>query len=70
MQTIESKGIVRRTIEEKEGLLVSFINHDGYFLLPPSEEADDLKKKILQSQEDKKEISFVFDKKLTILKVL
>jgi hypothetical protein len=70
MQTRESKGIVRRTIEEKGGFSVSFANHACYFLVPPSEHMDDLKKKILEAQQNKKEIAFVFDKKLNILKIL
>jgi hypothetical protein len=69
MNTSESKGIVRRVIEQDGGFLVSFPNHDGYFKIPESDQAADLKQKIRGAQDSKEEISFVFDKELNILKI-
>jgi hypothetical protein len=69
MDTLESKGVVRRIIEEKDTLLVSFPNHDGYFRVTDSASAPPLKERIFKAQQAKEEISFTFDKKLNILKI-
>ena len=54
---MESKGTIRRIIEEGETLLVSFPKHDGYFRV------DDptLKERVRKAQRDREEISFRFD---------
>jgi hypothetical protein len=70
MNTAESKSIVRSAAEEEGEFLVSFFNHDGYFTVPPSAQAAELRKKILSAKDSKKEISFVYDRDLKILKVL
>ena len=64
---MESKDVVRRTIEEDGKLLVSFHRHDGYFRVPHS--AKELKQRILQAERDREEISFSFDRDLNILKI-
>ena len=69
MNTVESKGIVRRVIEEDGEFLVSFPNHDGYFKIPPSAQAPELRKKILDAKAGQREITFVFDKDLNILRI-
>ncbi|MBI3441961.1 MAG: hypothetical protein HY052_09235 [Proteobacteria bacterium] len=70
MKTLESKGVVRRIIEEEGEFLVSFPNHDGYFKVPVSDQAPVLKGKVMKSKADNKEIVFTFDQKLNILKIL
>lgn len=65
MKTLESKGIVRRVVEEDGEFLVSFPGHDGYFNVPDAV----LKQKILEAQEQKKEIAFTYDRELTILEI-
>ena len=67
MDTVESKGTIRRIIEEGGTLLVSFPNHDGYFWV--TDQAPGLKERILKAQQNREEISFTFDNKLNILKV-
>jgi hypothetical protein len=67
MDTVESKGTIRRIIEEGGTLLVSFPNHDGYFRV--TDQAPGLKERILKAQQNREEISFTFDNKLNILKV-
>jgi hypothetical protein len=69
MDTLESKGTIRRIIEEGGTLLVSFPNHDGYFRVADSADAPALKERILEAQRNNEEISFIFDKKLNILKI-
>jgi hypothetical protein len=64
---MESKDVVRRTIEEDGKLLVSFRTHDGYFRVPNS--AKQLKQRILRAERDQEEISFTFDRDLNILKI-
>ena len=64
---MHSKGAVRRIIEEEGELLVSFPNHDGYFTLPPGDDA--LKAKAVESQEKGKEVVFTFDRDLRILSI-
>ena len=66
---MESKDVVRRIIEEDGATLVSFQGHDGYFRVPNSAGAADLKERLLQAQREKKEISFTFDRDLNILKI-
>ncbi len=61
---MESRDIVRRTIEEDGKLLVSFHKHDGYFRASGS-----IKERILKAERDKEEISFSFDRELNILKI-
>jgi hypothetical protein len=70
MQPLETTGIVRRTIEEPEGLAVSFYNHDGYFRVPPSDHSAALTQKILEVEQTKQEIAFTFDQALHILKIM
>jgi hypothetical protein len=70
MQPLESTGIVRRTIEEAEGLAVSFYNHDGYFRVPPSDHSAALTQKVLEAEQAKQEIAFTFDRHLNILKIV
>ena len=69
MDTLESKGVIRRIIEEDGTLLISFPNHDGYFLVSDSARMPELKERILKAQLDNEEISFTFDKDLKILKI-
>ena len=64
---MESRDIVRRTIQEDGELLVSFHTHDGYFRVPAS--AKELKQRILRAERDKEKISFSFDRDLNILKI-
>jgi hypothetical protein len=66
---MESKDIVRRTIEEDGEFLVSFRTHDGYFRVPDSANAADLKRRILKAERDQEEVSFAFDRELNILKI-
>lgn len=54
MDTLESKGVVRRIIEEDGTLLVSFPNHDGYFRVADSANMPALKERILKAQRDKR----------------
>ena len=70
MNTVESKGIVQKVIDKNGEFLVAFPDHDGYFQVPESSLAPELKEKIFSSQNDEKEITFVFDKELNILKIL
>jgi hypothetical protein len=67
---MESKGVVRRIIEEEEGVSVSFFEHDGYFRIPPSGQMAEIKQKIFESAQNKTEIAFVHDKPLNILRIL
>jgi len=69
MDTLESKGVIRRIIEEDGTLLVSFPNHDGYFRVSDSARMPELKEQILKAHRDNEEISFTFDKNLNILKI-
>ena len=66
---MESKGIVRRIIEESGALLVSFPNHDGYFRVPESADMPEMRQRLLKAKRDNEEISFTFDKMLNILKI-
>jgi len=69
-ETLESKDIVRRIVEEdEENIMVSFLGHDGYFHVPNNDSRDAVKTKLLESNRQKKEISFVYDKNLNILKI-
>jgi hypothetical protein len=70
MQTMESKGVVRRIIEEEEGVSVSFFEHDGYFRISPSGQMAEIKQKIFESAQNKTEIAFVHDKTLNILRIV
>jgi hypothetical protein len=70
MDALESKGTIRRIIEQGETLLVSFPNHAGYFRVTDSAKAPAMKERILEAQQNKQEISFIFDKHLNILKLL
>ncbi|MCE9508066.1 MAG: hypothetical protein K8R48_07115 [Alphaproteobacteria bacterium] len=70
MNTAESKSIVRSAAEEDGEFLVSFFDHDGYFTVPPSAQAAELRKKILGAKKDGREIAFTYDRDLNILKVL
>jgi hypothetical protein len=69
MDTLESRGVIRRIIEEDGTLLVSFSNHDGYFRVPDSARMPELKERMLTAQRDNEEIFFTFDKNLNILQV-
>ena len=62
---LNSKDIVRRTIEEKDKLLISFCSHDGYFYVNDRE----LRKRIVQAELDGREISFTFNPSLKILSI-
>lgn len=64
MKTLESKGTIRRIIEENGEFLVSFPTHDGYFKAP-----EHLRAEILKAQAEKREITFSYDRELNILKV-
>jgi hypothetical protein len=68
MDTLKSKGVVRRIIEEDGALLVSFAHHDGYFRVSGSG-LPELKERISKAQRDHEEISFTFDKDLNILQI-
>ena len=65
----ESRGTVRKILEEDGEFLVSFPSHDGYFKIPPSPAAAELRKKIFTAQKEKEEISFTYDKELNILDI-
>lgn len=67
--TIESTDIVRRVIVEEENILVSFHGHDGYFKIPDNENREELKTCLVESNEQNKEICFVYDKELSILQI-
>lgn len=69
MHELESKGVVRRIIEEDGVLLISFLKHPAYFRVPQSPNMLALKERIFKAQQDKGEISFTFDKNLNILTV-
>lgn len=66
---MESKGVVRRIIEEDGGFLVSFSNHDGYFEVSGSAGTRELKERIRKAHRDREEITFSFDRDLNILQI-
>jgi hypothetical protein len=59
----QSKGVVRRIIEEDEEFLVCFANHDGYFHV----EEQSLRNTIRKAEGEGREISFTYDPTLKIL---
>ena len=69
MDTLESKGVVRRIIDRDGTLLVSFPNHDGYFRAPDSTRMLELKERTLKAHRDQEEISFAFDRNLNVLQI-
>jgi hypothetical protein len=69
MDTLESKGVVRRIIEKDGTLLVSFPKHAGYFRVPDFAGTPEMKERILKAQRDREEISFTFDRNLNILQI-
>jgi hypothetical protein len=69
MDALRSKGVVRRTIEEDGALLVSFLNHDGYFRILDCRKKPALKERIVEAQRRNEEIVFTFDRDLNILAI-
>lgn len=65
MATAESRGKVRAIIEEEGKFLVSFTGHDGYFNTPDLR----LRQLLAEAHEEEKEISFTYDRNLTILEI-
>jgi hypothetical protein len=60
---LNSKGIVRRIIEDPKEFLVSFRTHDGYFHVEDETLCDQIRK----AQHEGREVSFTFDPTLKIL---
>ncbi len=60
---LQSKGVIRRIIEDKDRFLVSFPKHDGYF----HADQQDLRDRLCKAQEERREISFTYDPTLKIL---
>jgi hypothetical protein len=60
---LQSKGIIRRIIEDKEKFLVSFPRHDGYF----HADDQDLRDRLRKAQKEQVEVSFTYDPTLKIL---
>jgi len=70
MDRLKSKGVVRGIIEEDGVLLVSFLNHDGYFRIAKGWRTTKLRERIMKAQRDGEEIQITFDRDLNILQVL
>ncbi len=64
---MQSQGIVIEIFEHKGRRLIAFPTHAGLFTTPPGD--DELAAMIRASFEQEKEISFEFDKELTILRI-
>ena len=62
---IESKGVVRRIFEENGTVFVSFPNHAGYFEFPADNA--DMRRKVTESRDLSREISFAFNREAKIL---
>ncbi len=62
---LQSKGTVRRIIEDKDGFLVSFLTHDGYFHLDDGT----LRDRASKAKEEGREVAFAFDRTLKIISV-
>jgi hypothetical protein len=67
MNTLETRGKVRRVLEEDGEFLVSITGHDGYFRVPETAKSAALRQQVLSAQEQGNEISVVFDRDLNIL---
>lgn len=65
--TLESRDTVRRITEEEDEIMVSFLNHDGYFRIPAGENRAALHARLTESRDANTEIRFVHDAKLNIL---
>jgi hypothetical protein len=63
---LESKGIVRRIIEDQNKFLVSFPTHDGYFYVDDQA----LRVQIRKAYTEGREIAFTFDPTLKILSLV
>ncbi|MBU6476178.1 MAG: hypothetical protein KGL10_04120 [Alphaproteobacteria bacterium] len=70
MQTLRSRSKVQRVREEDGEFLVAFALHDGYFSLPASPGAPEMREKILKAQQAEAEIAFEYDRDLNILRLL
>jgi hypothetical protein len=66
-EAVESIGIVGGVIEKNDRRLVWFLTHDGVFTLPPGE--DVMHAKVRESLEQRTEISFTYDERLTLLSI-
>jgi hypothetical protein len=65
MRVLKSKGKIHEILNEKGNWLVAFLQHDGIF------HTDDpaLQERIREAHQDGREISFTFDRNLTIISI-
>jgi hypothetical protein len=64
-RVLQSRGIVRKIREGKNGFLVSLRNHDGYFHV----EDQTLRDRVRNAEREQKEIAFIYDRTLQILSI-
>ncbi|MDE1152339.1 MAG: hypothetical protein PW788_07365 [Micavibrio sp.] len=69
-QKLQSKGVIRKIVEEGDKFLVSFPNHSGYFKVADNEMSDFLRGMLKNAYESGDEVAFMYDADLNITEVL
>jgi len=69
-KTLQSKGTIRKIVEEGDKFLVSFPQHSGYFKVPDNEMSDFLRGMLKAAHENGEEVSFMYDADLNITEII
>ncbi|MBU6474569.1 MAG: hypothetical protein KGL10_04720 [Alphaproteobacteria bacterium] len=70
METVQSSSKVQKIRDDAEGFRVSFSGHSGYFRVAKTPETRGIREKIIKAHTDGAEITFDYDRNLTIINVL